>query len=446
LNVDALVDGQTFSAFNLNLLVWSFLAMFADGFEISALGLAAPHIVRDWGVAASAMGPMMSASLFGILIGAPLFGFIGDRFGRRAAILLGCMLFGVATLAVVWTQNISEIAWLRFLAGIGMGGLMPNSIALNSEMAPRRLRARLIILMFMGITLGGAVPGFVAAWIVPEHGWKALFWLGGVAPIAVAVGLFFFLPESVKYQALRPERKGELLRTLRQMRPDLKIHDDSEIEAPPARAAETGLIAPIFASGLAPITLLLWLSFATTLMANFFLNSWMPVLFEAKGVSPESAALITSMYHIGAVLGGLTMSLLLDRWSFLAVTGMLLAAAPAMLLIGLPGASPIALGLLVAVAGFCVLGAQFGNNAAAGLIYPTAYRSKGVGLAFGAGRIGSVLGPLVGATLIGMHAPLITLLAIVAATLLLGALAAAILVRLAYRRFGGLSLREDSVS
>lgn len=443
LNVDALVDGQKFRAFNLNLLVWSFLAMFTDGFEISALGLAAPHIVREWGVAPGAMGPMMSASLFGILVGAPLFGFLGDRFGRRAAILLGVIVFGSTTLAVVAAENVSQITWLRFITGIGMGGIMPNAIALNSEMAPRRLRATLVILMFMGITLGGAVPGLVAAAIVPEHGWKALFWIGGIAPLIATAGLFFCLPESVKFLALRPARKPELLRTLKRMRPDLSIPDDAEIETPPAPAAKKGALAPIFAGGLLPVTLLLWLSFATTLMANFFLNSWMPILFEAKGLSTEEAALVTTMYHLGAALGGLAMSAFLGRFGFLAVAAMLIAAAPAMLLIGLPAASPLALGLLVALAGFCVLGAQFGNNAASGLIYPTAYRSKGVGLAFGAGRIGSILGPMIGAGLIGAHAPLIVLLAVVAATLLIGALAVLVLARLAYRRFGGHGLDES---
>ena len=442
-DVDALVDGQGFRAFNLSLLVWSFLAMFTDGFEISALGLAAPHIAREWGVAPGAMGPMMSASLIGILIGAPLFGYIGDRYGRRPAIILGCLSFGLTTLAVTLATSVAQITLLRLITGIGMGGLMPNAIALNSEMAPRRLRARLVILMFMGITLGGAVPGLVAAGLVPAHGWKMLFLVGGAVPLVVSVGLVLALPESVKYLALRPERRGALLRTLRRMRPDLALADDSRFAAPPAPAKASAPVRTIFTGGLAAITLLLWLSFATTLLANYFLNSWMPILFEAKGLSPESAALTTSMYHVGAVLGGLTMSFLLDRWGFLAVAAMLVLAAPAMLLVGTPGVSPGMLAFLVALAGFCVLGAQFGNNAAAGLIYPTPARSQGVGLAFAVGRVGSILGPMIGAVLIGWHLPLIALLGVMSATLVLGAAAALVLARLGRRRFGGWSLDES---
>lgn len=440
MNVDELVDGQKFRRFNLNLLLWSFCAMFAEGFEISALGIAAPHLVREWGAEASAMGPMMGASLIGILAGAPLFGFVGDRYGRRAVIIGGCFLFGITTLAVVWTHTIEQITVLRIITGIGMGGLMPNAIALNSELSPRHLRAKLVILMFMGITLGGAVPGFVGAWLVPAHGWQILFLIGGGFPLLVCLGLLVYLPESVKFLATRLGRERELLRILRRMRPDLTLGEDTRFVRPVA--ARAGALAPLFSGGLAGITLLLWLCFATTLMANYFLNSWMAVLFEAKGISPETAAITTTAYHLGAALGGLVMSMLLDRWGFLAVTAMLGVAAPALLSIGLPGLPPLMLALLVAVAGFCILGAQFGSNAAAGILYPTAYRSKGVGLAFAVGRIGSVLGPVIGAILIGMKLPLMLLLLAMAVPVLLGAIAAFFLGRLSYRRFNGWRLDE----
>jgi len=442
LNVDELVDGQRFRPFNLNLLIWSFCAMFAEGFEISALGIAAPHLVREWGVHASAMGPMMGASLIGILIGSPLFGFLGDRYGRRFVIILGCFLFGATTLAVVFTHSIEQITLLRIITGIGMGGLMPNAIALNSELSPRHLRAKLVILMFMGITLGGAVPGLVGGLLVPAYGWKVLFLIGGGFPLIVCLGLFFCLPESVKFLVTRPGREPELLRILRRMRPDLTLADGAAFVRPPAPRARAGSIAPLFSGGLAAITLLLWLCFATTLMANYFLNSWMALLFEAKGISPEAAAMTTTAYHLGAATGGLVMSVILDRWGFLAVTVLLAVAAPALLAIGIPHVSPIMLAGLVGLAGFCILGAQFGSNAAAGILYPTAYRSQGVGLAFAVGRIGSVLGPVIGAILIGLHLPLPILLFAMAAPILLGAIAAFFLGRLSFRRFGGWRLDE----
>ncbi len=245
LDVDQLVDGQRFSRFNLRLLIFSFFATFADGFEVSSLGLAAPHIAAEWHVLPKSMGPMMSASLFGMLIGAPLFGLLGDRYGRRVAITIGCLLFGATTLAVVAAQDVSQIAILRLLTGIGMGGVMPNAIALTSESSPKRLRARLIILMFMGITLGATVPGLVAAWIVPTHGWKLIFLVGGVIGVLAGATAPVMLPESVKYLVARGDRQRELLRTLRR---DASGHEP--VRACPFRSAAAAGQSASFAPAL----------------------------------------------------------------------------------------------------------------------------------------------------------------------------------------------------
>lgn len=438
--IDTLVDAQRFGWFGLSLLIWSFLATFTDGYELSALGLAVPHIVREWHVPPAQLGTMLSASLAGMFFGAPLFGFIGDRYGRRPAIALGCLAYGLTTLAIMFAHSVGQVTLLRFVTGLGMGGVLPNTIALNSELSPKRLRARLIILMFMGITLGGSVPGLVAVGLVPHHGWRAIFLVGGLAPLVVGLAAPFVLPESVKFLRSRPDRTAELLATLRRMLPDRVL--PPSLAAPAIQAARPVSIGALFTRELAPVTLLLWLCFATTLMANFFLANWLPTLFGQIGMDPQTAALTSTMYHFGATFGGLAMALMLDRIGFLAVGGLLLVAVPAMLGIGLPGVPPVGLGLFVAIAGFCVLGAQFGSNAAAGLIYPTACRSRGLGLAFGIGRVGSVLGPWAGAKLIGLKLSLIMMMAAACAPVLLGAVAALVLAMVGRSRFGGWRLDE----
>ena len=175
LSVDELVDGQRFSRFNANLLIWSFLAMIADGFDLAALASAAPELATAWHVAAKAFAPALSASAFGILLGAPLLGSAGDRFGRRIVVVAGSTVFGLGTLATVCANDIGQVAMLRFLTGVGLGGLMPNLICLNAELAPRRLRATLVTVMFAGISLGGGIPGYVQAWLIPQYGWRIMF-------------------------------------------------------------------------------------------------------------------------------------------------------------------------------------------------------------------------------------------------------------------------------
>ncbi len=158
IRIDDLVDGQKFRGFNFNLLFWSFLAMFADGYDISVMPFAMPALGKLWHVDAGFLGYVITASLVGVLAGAPLLGYVGDRFGRKVAILLGSAIYGVTTLVVIWEHAYWATLALRFLTGIGIGGLMPNTIALNCELSPKRLRATLVVLMFTGITLGSSAP------------------------------------------------------------------------------------------------------------------------------------------------------------------------------------------------------------------------------------------------------------------------------------------------
>lgn len=449
LQTDRLVDDQKIGRFNILLLIWSFLAMFADGYDISAMAFAAPELVRQWGVPRAEFGVVFSASLFGVLFGAPLLGYMGDKLGRRVAIVTGSLIFGVFTLAMMWATNLDQMTVLRFLTGIGIGGLMPNTIALNSELSPRRWRATLIVLMFTGITLGSATPGPVAGWLVPEYGWKILFLIGGVVPLVVAACLYFVLPESVKFLASRPTRRAELLGTARRMRPDLTIPDDTQfvVEAPAVPAGRSKLaLEPIFRGGLAIITPLLWMCFATTLMANYFLNNWLPLILESNGVSPKEAAIATVLYHVGGAIGGLLVSVLLNKWGFAAITVLFALAAPGIAALGLEGISHGLLTFFCGFAGFAVLGAQFGNNACAGLIYPTEARAQGAGWALGIGRIGSIVGPLVGGALVAMlSANKITLQEMflwASLPMAVGFIAAVLVARLCFRRFRGHILDE----
>jgi MFS transporter, AAHS family, 4-hydroxybenzoate transporter len=440
--IDRLVDEQRIRWFNVSLLIWSFLAMFADGYDIGALSYAQPVLERLWHVPKVAFGLASSASLVGILLGAPLLGWVGDRYGRKTAIIAGSIVYGLSSLAVTGTHDLDQVIALRFITGIGLGGVMPNTIALNSEFAPKRLRATLITLMFVGITLGSSTSGLVAYAWMPHYGWRVLFWVGGLVPLAVSVGLSFALPESVKFLALRGDRPRELLALARRMRPDLALGDDARfVCAPVASTAGDAIgVRRLLAGGFAWITPLLWGCFATALMSNYFLNSFLPLIFSDSGMPARQASLAAALYQVGGTVGGLLMSVLLDRFGFVVIALLFAAAVPAIAALGFVPTTFAALAPLVTVAGLSVLGAQFGNNAAAGLLYPTAMRSKGVGLALGIGRFGAIVGPYAGAYLLGR--PLHQLFLIASAPMLVGALAAAVLVRLCYVRLGGLKLSD----
>lgn len=443
-NLDELVDGQRIRAFNLSLLGWSFLAMLVDGYDLYAAAFSAPSLVREWGLAKSALAPMFSASLLGILFGAPLLGWVGDRWGRRAAMIAGCILCGAFSLLSARAGSLNELVWLRFLTGLGLGGIMPNAISLNAELAPKRSRATLVILMFAGITVGGAVPGLVAAQLVPTHGWRILYWIGGVAPLVIAACLFVTLPESIKFLALQPGREAEVRRLVARMRPDLVIPEGARfvLPRPAAGVAAPGGIGELFRGGLAVITPLLWLLFVLNLMTSYLLTNWMPILFESNGLSPGNAALANATYQIGGLAGGVALSMLLDRVGLGVVVALFVIGCPAVAAIGLPGLGDGGLIAVAGFAGFCILGLQFALNASAGLLYPTAVRAKGVGLAFAVGRFGSILGPFLGAALIAAEVGLPRLFLLTAIPLAVGAVAATAMAVLCWRRFGGRQISD----
>jgi AAHS family 4-hydroxybenzoate transporter-like MFS transporter len=443
INITLLVDEQRISFFSLGIILLSFLVMFSDGYALAAAAYAAPSIVRQWHLNRAVMGPVFSASLFGMLFGAPILGYLGDRFGRKGAILFGCLLYGISSLAIVESHTLHQLIALRFVSGVGLGGLPPNTIALNAEFAPRRARATMIVFMFMGITVGGIFPGVITAYL-PQYGWRGLFFIGGAFPIIVALAALFLLPESIKFLVLR-NAQDRVARLAKKLSPGISIAPNAKflIEEKPRSGFSIRLI---FADGRAWMTPLLWIVFFSNLMANFFLNSWMPTLFQDLGLTVRQTSLTMAMFYFGGIAGGITISRLLDKRGLAAIGISFLLGCPIIAAIGTPGLSHNLLMAAVFFAGFCILGNQLGLNAVSGLLYPTAIRSNGVGWANAIGRFGAISGPMIGGWLIGRHLPLQRLFLVPVAPMALGAVASFALMRVCFTLFGGRRLEAETRS
>jgi MFS transporter, AAHS family, 4-hydroxybenzoate transporter len=403
IEVSRLLDERGLSAFQIKLIVWSLLLVLIDGYDIAAIAFAGPHLIKAWGIQPSALGPVLSASLVGILFGSALFGWIGDRFGRKAALIGSNLLFGVLTLAAAFSTNLNELFWLRLLAGLGIGGVIPNVVAINVESAPSKLRATLALIAVGCVPIGGAIPGFVTALLVPQYGWQILFLIGGVVPIVIALAAIFGLPESIKYMAVHESQRPAMERMIAAIRPDYHVPADARFVVGDEKQYPGFNPAYLFRDGLALITPLLWLLFAVNLMGYFFLISWTPTLLTAAQLPPTTAALAGASLQVGGTVGALVLCGWLERHRFFAIAVLLVIAVPVVALIGFAGtASKPALLIATFFAGFCVLGIQSGINVAGAMVYPTSLRANGSGWELGIGRIGSIAGPLVGALLIGM--------------------------------------------
>jgi MFS transporter, AAHS family, 4-hydroxybenzoate transporter len=402
--VSRLLDERGVSPFHINLMMWSVLLALIDGYDIGAIAFAAPHLIREWHVNPHALGPVFSASLVGILFGSAIFGWIGDRFGRKVALISSNLLFGTFTFVAAYSTNLDQMFWLRLLAGLGIGGVIPNVVAINTESSPRKLRATLALITVGFVPLGGAIPGFVTAVFVPTHGWPILFIVGGVAPIVIGIAALFSLPESIKFMALHESQRRKMESLIASIRPGFVVPADARFVIEDEKRQFPGF-NPIylFREGLTIITPVLWLLFALNLMGYFFLLSWTPTLLSAAKLPPTTVALAGASIQVGGTVAALLLCRWFERHRFLAISLIFAIAVPVVASIGYAGlTSKMALLIATFAAGFCVLGVQTGINVVGALIYPTSLRANGSGWELGVGRIGSIIGPLVGALFVGL--------------------------------------------
>lgn len=446
IDITQLVDEQKIGAFHIKIIFLTFLVMLSDGYDLQAAALAGPGLVQSWHVDRALLGPVFSASLFGMLFGGPLFAYVGDRFGRKAAIISGAVLYGVVTLVAAGASSVNELIVLRFITGLGLGGLPPNCIALDAEFAPKRVRATVIVVMYLGVTVGSMLPAAVTAAMGHTYRWQTLFIIGGIVPLAAAVILFFGLPESIKYLVLHRKSRAQIARLVASIQPGLSLAPDAEFVLSEAGGKPSKLmVALLFSGGLAWITSLVWLLNVVNLMANFFLHNWMPILFRDDGLTIQQMGIATAMYDVGGIFGALVASRLLDKWGIKTLVALFALSIPLVAAIGMPGMMVFVLGASVFMTGFCIVGIQLGLNATVGIIYPTAIRANGAGWASSIGRFGAILGPLIGGWLIAMHASVQQLFLAPALPMAVGVVAAFALMRFCVARFGGDRLGEAAV-
>jgi MFS transporter, AAHS family, 4-hydroxybenzoate transporter len=404
--VDDLIDRQKLTGRNYFILGLLLVALLCDGFDLQLLAFAAPRLAAEWGIPASSLGYVISANLLGMMLGAMFLGNLGDRIGRKRVIVVGTVLYALTSLACLLAEDRLQLGVLRFITGMGLGGVLPNVIALTAEISPVRKRPMLTSIPIIGMSLGSGMPAVVAAWLVPIYGWKALFVAGGLVPILVAILIGLALPESILFLTFRGKNRDEVARRAKELEPALQVTPDT-VFALRGRSEATrsrGSVRDLFAGPLRFTTPLLWLMFACTLLSMHFLNSWMSVMLNQAGLSDVQTAFTNGTLHWGGTIAAVATVLVLGRLGLAWVMTLLLLGLAGCLTIATTGfASAPLLTAAVCMAGFGIVGCQGALNAAAGLMYPVSCRPTGVGAALGVGRIGSLTGPLVGSYFLEQH-------------------------------------------
>src|SRR5262245_49322705 len=312
-NVPALIDAQKISALQIRVAALCAAVVFMDGFDAQAIGYVAPTLSKLWNLKAGALAWTFSAGLIGLMLGALAFSPLADRIGRKPIIIFCTLWFGVASLLTVTAESTTSLLVWRFITGLGLGGAMPNPIALTCEYAPQRSRATMIMVMFVGFSLGSAVGGAIAAQLVPVYGWQSVFWIGGIFPILLAPILVFWLPESIRLLSLRGTRDEYVAGLLRSINPALQFAPGTRFVAPEEHP-EGFPVEHLFSEGRGVSTILIWVMFFTNLLVNYFCATWLPTVINNTGVSVRLAVIATALFQVGGIVGTLVLAFLIERF------------------------------------------------------------------------------------------------------------------------------------
>jgi AAHS family 4-hydroxybenzoate transporter-like MFS transporter len=392
--IDKLIDERPLSGLQMRVIGLCAFLIFLDGYDIQTLAVSINWLAPEWNLTRGDFTFAQTSALLGYALSAALVAGYGDKWGRRPILILATAIMGIGSLGTAFSGNVDQIAFWRFLTGMGFGASVPNATAITSEFVPVRRRAKLITLMYANIALGAVVAGFAAPPIHAAFGWQAVFIVGGVGPILISVLLWLGLPESVRF--LMEKRPGDkrIGAILKRLAPDVDpqnvvLAKRSGVE----RQSVLALLAPVYRAR----TLLLWIGLVLNLFSLFFLISWLPTLLSSSGWSPTMASRGGVMLQIGGIISGLIMARYVDRGKTVPamVTAYLVAAASLGLFLIIPSTSA-AWWLLLLTIGAGTSGTQFAFNALSAAFYPPLIRSTGVGWAVGVGRVGAVMGPQFG--------------------------------------------------
>jgi AAHS family 4-hydroxybenzoate transporter-like MFS transporter len=396
IDVPAFIDARKIGRFQILVATLCAMVVLFDGLNTQVIGYLGPALSKDWHLSRAALGPIFSASLAGLMIGLLVIGPLSDRFGRKPAMVMSTILFGCFTLLTAAAHGVPDLLFYRLVAGIGLGGALPNALALTGEYCPSRRRATMVVIMFCGFSLGSILGGGLTAALISQFGWRPVFLVGGILPLLLAPLLIAKLPESLHFLVANGRKREQIALLLTRIDPSFAVPVDARFSTSEGGAGGVP-VAQLFREGRATGTILLWIVFFMNLLDFFFLQNWLPTILTDSGLTAATAVLISTLVSVGGIACGVMSGPLMDRLGpYSVLTGLYLCGT---ILVALMGLTPAALPALIATtfaAGFCVSGGQKSVNALAVIFYPAAMRSTGVGWALGIGRVGSIVGPLMG--------------------------------------------------
>jgi AAHS family 4-hydroxybenzoate transporter-like MFS transporter len=402
-NVSKLVDHSRLGVFQITVFILCGFCLIMDGFDVQSMGYVGPTLIPEWKITPQTWGTVLSAAPMGVLIGSLLFSMIADKVGRRPVLIGVTAYYGILTLITAQATSANQLFWIRLIAGIGLGGIMPNGVALSGEYSPQKSRVTVMMVVANCFSAGAALGGFVAAWLIPHFGWRSVFYFGGSVPLAISAAMLVLLPESLQFLAATGRSMAGAVKWIRKLDPSAPAGPGVEYTTSEQRQKGVPFIR-LFYEGRAMGTVLIWILNFMNLLNLYFLANWLPTVVANSGFTRQQGVLVTAMLQLAGTAGAFVLGWLVHKLGFVPVlaTGFLMGTV-CIALIGQPGISLAAMFIVVSLAGVGVVGGQAGVNAFSATFYPTELRSTGVGAGLGIGRIGAIVGPMVAGQLLGLH-------------------------------------------
>ena len=403
LRVSEIIDERPLSRFQLRTILLCGVVLVLDGFDTQSIGFLAPSMAEFLHISIRTFGPVFAAALIGMMISSMTVGPIADRVGRKWPVVIATLTFSTFAIATARATTFNELVAFRFLTGLGLGGAMPNVVALTSEYAPKRLQQVLVAMVFCGMPFGALLGGLVSSVMLPRWGWQSVFYAGGILPLVVTLILIKVLPESIRFLSVSGTNRDEINRIFSQISVEL-VHTPLDFSLSSEDQRLEGIpVIHLFTEGRALGTILLWVPFFMNLLILYFIISWLPALLRQTQMPVSAGIIAVSVFSLGGMAGSVMQGRVMNACGSFIV--LLSEFGLCLLLIGsLAFIKSFSLMMITTfLLGFVVQGAQAGLNALSATFYPTSIRSTGVGWALGVGRFGSIVGPVFGGIMMSLE-------------------------------------------
>jgi MFS transporter, AAHS family, 4-hydroxybenzoate transporter len=422
IDVGKLIDDSKLNRVSVSVILLCGLIMLMDGFDYQIISVAAPLIKKEWNISNGPFGWVFSAAFLGYFFGAILFGTLSDKIGRKKTLILAACCFSVGTLLVYFTNSLASLIAVRVFTGIGIGGAVPCAITLTSEYSPLKGRGKYVSIMYSGFLVGIVFGGFLAGYMLGRFGWRPLFLIGFIAPVFAITLLALKLPESARWLSARNQtdkQRTTLIEYIKGIEPNVEIAGNTRFLSPASNRQKRSLRG-LFYGKLAWVTPVVWSYYLISSIAVFFIGSWSPILLGVKGYNPSTASYITGYINVFITIGCLLSGFLFDKIGFRWGSILYIIAAVCVLFTG--GLESTAFVVLLLASGFFINSGHMDVTILAPIVYPPNCRNQGAGMAIAVGRLGAILGPIIGGYLLDTKLPMGTLIGVVSIPLVIAAI------------------------